>query len=495
MGRNALVQPRFHIVATIPVEGFPNGVRAVISENGPLKSLTAYFQSRDDMSPAWYSKVAAAVGLLYDYQVAVAPADSDAKNDFFRNFARALRNGTEVLEEPWTTTPPLFWPRFTKKRTHEILAAVTAFSEWVAQETGQKALNPRRTASFSERIADYRQRDHRSANSLLKHLSSPSTNWSRAAKSGHEVPIPVIHTARQKRAPFLPLDHVSSLLVEGFRRRAARGKFWETHDVRGIMIAMLQVFGGLRASEPLHLFWRDVHGRFLDPKQPSSGITADVALYHPSDGIAQTGDGDSNACSRSDYLWNRWSRQPRNKMFWHPEYLGWKNLLIEDSGRQRSFVWWAPPKVGEPSVHVGALFWNLYEMYMNHVRPDHLNHPYLFVSLRDGAETFGQPYRLASWHKAFRRAVARIGLVSAKALGTTSHGLRHLYGQMLKWHGVEREVVMVMMHHRSIHSQNRYRIASDEEIRRSLDEHFAQPALDTAPVFRSAMFRLLGDAA
>jgi integrase len=57
----------------------------------------------------------------------------------------------------------------------------------------------------------------------------------------------------------------------------------------------------------------------------------------------------------------------------------------------------------------------------------------------------------------FRAAVRRIGLKPSKWAGTSSHGLRHRYGQWLNELGLGEKEGQVAMHHLNAKSQQVYR--------------------------------------
>jgi len=76
----------------------------------------------------------------------------------------------------------------------------------------------------------------------------------------------------------------------------------------------------------------------------------------------------------------------------------------------------------------------------------------------------GSPYTIASYVEAHRRAVEQIGLVPAKANGTTPHGHRHAMGHYV---AVDAELppaaIMKILHHASLDSQAVYTRPSASE--------------------------------
>nr|WP_282582710.1 tyrosine-type recombinase/integrase [Pseudomonas umsongensis] len=85
------------------------------------------------------------------------------------------------------------------------------------------------------------------------------------------------------------------------------------------------------------------------------------------------------------------------------------------------------------------------------IRSRHARHPFLFVSQKD--EVAGDPYTVASYRQAHAKAVKRIGLTAGKDYGTTPHGHRHAYGQLLTNAKVDPQLIQRCLHHKSLESQ------------------------------------------
>lgn len=449
MPRGLAPQPRFHDTVTMPVPSAPEGMRVVLTADGPLPSLIDFFETQGGRSASYERKAASAVGLLYDYYIAVAARPDLEPKDFLSGFARALRRGTV---DPKTGADPLdlYWPPVSLPRLREVLRYVTAYGDHCGTLAGTGPLNPLRPATFPEQVAAYRRLDARNARSLLKHLGNRAEMWRHAADT-RTVAAPQAPKRTPRRPPFFPLERSTDLIFEGFRRRSS-GAFWEQHNVRDMMIAVLQRFGGLRQSEPFHLFVGDVEPVVRDVTDSVLGTEARVTLYHPSEGAMRFRDPLTREVvvgTRAAYLLHVHGRRPRHIMKWSGEYAGWKDLMLDDGPQHSVNVHWFPREWG-------AVFWRLYDMYVRHVLPSGLTHPYLFVNLGGDEGTLGSPYRLESYDAQLRAAVRRIGLAPKKELGTTSHGLRHAYGQVLTKLKVERKYIQIFMHHKSPMSQDVY---------------------------------------
>lgn len=439
------IEPRFHAIVIEPSPGWPGGMRVVLMEGGErMESLVAFMLQSGPMSRQAQALLASAVGRLYDFLLAAPPVLGREESEFMQRFAAAVIHGTiRDGDDPLG----LFWPGTSKRRARQILRAVDAYSDYCANLVGARPLNPMRNATFVDRIRAYKALAHRKKHDPLAHLATSEEQY-RRAMSNRTVQLPRNNKVLLVSPPFFPLDRTHDLLLTGFRR-ATTGPFHKQYAVRDMMIVILQRYGGIRASEAMHLFVDDVEPRVVRTTTGAS-VSADVWLYHPEDGL--TGYTDpltqkKQLRRRAEVLQALYQRDPRNSLRWPvSQWVGWKDLLIEEAKLQRSVIHFFP---GEWA----AVFYKLYCLYVAHVRPRNLGHPYLFVS---GERGDGSPLTLGSYHDAVARAVRRIGLDSSKARGTTSHGFRHAYGQVLSRLKVSEKVIQVLMHHKSPLSQQTY---------------------------------------
>jgi hypothetical protein len=72
--------------------------------------------------------------------------------------------------------------------------------------------------------------------------------------------------------------------------------------------------------------------------------------------------------------------------------------------------------------------------------------------------------------------VCRIGLKYSKAAGTTTQGLRHLYGQTMQNLGVPAKVIQHGLHHRNLLSQAIYTVPTNGNVNQILRDAQLQPA-------------------
>lgn len=413
-------------------------------------------------SLAWQRELTRAVGLLIDFLQAKVEHFRSMKSrpHVLADFADALVDGT--IDQAGDDQSRLFWEPKSIARATLLLNAVTDFSDWLVNRYVATALNPWKTANLAEQIAYWRRFEKRRAHALLRHTMSSVTHESRA-KLARTVQVKRKAAAVLPGAPpkTFPDVRMQDLILTGF---ALRGKSvslpWHDQiNVRDAMITILLHGGGLRESEPFHLFVSDVA---IDPRNPNSAL---VRLYHPEQGAAPDDFIDPVtikriAGDREHYLKSKWNLEPRNLI--HGRFhAGWKDLQLTDQRGRYALVHWFPSFWGE-------VFLQLFKIYITKHRSRHCTHPYLFVSQKDSVA--GDPYTIDSFRQAHAKAVRKIGLEPSKEFGTTPHGHRHAFGQALVNAGVDQKVVQHALHHKSIESQTPYTLPTAEQVANTLKE-------------------------
>lgn len=262
-------------------------------------------------------------------------------------------------------------------------------------------------------------------------------------------------SSRRKPEKVFPADFIIDLIEH-------------TEEPRDKMLLLLMAFGGLRRSEPLHLFHRDVVGRFRDTG------SAWIVLADPVSGTTTwTGkDGKPHQGSRSDFLRREYANlhlpvghplrnlQPRC-LYGRGDrglYVGFKGMTF--SGHDKNnFVHWLHEEAG-------VMFWRAYEEYIErhfYGKPMHWPyHPFLFIRL--DTDGYGMPLTLPAIDKVFARAAERIGIN-----GYSPHSLRHFYGYYLA--SVLRrpiEEAQACLHHASVLSTQVYYRTAPETIRKEI---------------------------
>jgi hypothetical protein len=305
---------------------------------------------------------------------------------------------------------------------------------------------------------------------MLKHISAaPRSRKKSTVDIGRD---PRGHSVEPVK--FFPPEHADRLLWEGYRIRGRdqEANIFLQYNVRNMMIALLDGWGGMRRSEAFHLWDTDVEE---DPNRLDHAL---VVINHPAEAKVKFRNpvtGRAETATRKVYLNQRYGLPPRNEVKRGSYRAGWKGMDLNVN--YQACIFWLDPEAA-------ALFWVLYWGYLKYVRTPIMverlrqggsDHPFLFVSTRaDGSSDEnalpGAPYSEAAYERAHKAAVERIGLIHAKDLGTSTHGLRHLYGKMLTDLGVPPQVIKKGMHHRNFLSQSPYTVPDNAKTNAKLIE-------------------------
>jgi len=465
------VTARFKVISDNT--GVATEIPVIVLESGPLLPLVDYLLEHSrTRSFSWMIKVTQGVGLFLDYMSANQDCFDDPKK-LFKTFMLRLETGT--IGEDGYDPSGLGWFGMRASTGRQLTYSLSEFFNWMAENYGTKPVNPWREATNYEEKLNWAAWHQKHNRAFLGHT------WSREGASS------VVKRARamMKRAPvvncegvkFFPEDRFNDLLSRGFivpgKQKSRR--IQERLNLRDILITMLMHYGGLRISEPFHLY---VHDVMPDPADRSRAY---VRIFHPSEGDAPPdwldAKGKPIECKREAYLRSKYGLRPRN-MYYLSDQLcaGWKNNAL-DSKKNYIDVHWFP-------LWSGEMFLKIWTLYMIQRIQKACDHPFAFVTAE------GKPYAIDSFMFAHRRAVERIGLTPAKDLGTTPHGHRHAYGQRLQRLDVTKPTIKKAMHHASIESQEVYTEASNAKVMRELDAAMArlEAGQSQAPDFLSFGF-------
>lgn len=433
--------------------GVVTEIPIIVTEHGPLMPLVDYFLKYvGRKSSAWMTKTAQAVGLLIDYMAANQGYFDDPK-DLFETFAQRLYTGT--VGEDGADPSELYWNGRNPALVRILVNSVSGFSDWMASEMNTKPLNPWREATRYEEMLAWAAWHQKRDRAFLAHT------WDRETAS---LAMTRTRNVLLKRTPVIdhetvkkfPKDRIVDLLFQGFivpgKQKSPRLE--ERLNLRDILITMLLHFGGLRMSEPFHLY---VHDVIPDPTHAGRAL---VKIYHPSLGTSPPDWYDINdkakICNRMTYLKGKYGLRPRNEYLVADQlFAGWKGNAL-DSKDHFMFVNWFPHWASE-------LFWKLWVLYMAQRAQLNCDHPFAFVTLS------GEPYAIDSFERQHRRAVERIGLQVAKSLGTSPHGHRHSYGQTVSDSGLSPILIKKALHHKSLESQVIYTEPDRVKLVRELD--------------------------
>lgn len=421
----------------------------------PLWLLHEYLLKNQLKSITWQNKLIQAVGLLLDYIDSNAEYYSNPR-DFFESFAEVIYSGT--IDEEGYDPSGLYWLPKRSSTANTLLNQLSEFSDWLNENYEKVQLNPWRKASKYEERLNWMAITNKSHHSFLGHLDS-SLKMSETARRARNLKLRR-KTSSSSSSKAFPDDKIWDLLWKGFKKSDNISTRFNEYNWRDIAITILMHFGGLRISEPFHIWIQDV---MADPNDPEIAL---VRVYHPIEGRVPRVSKDlkmpdgKHLSNRDAYLRIKYGIMPRNKLR-GLKHAGWKNPKLSDSDQQYMHVFWFPLQWGKIFMDV----WKLYMAQRVHEKtPD--NHPFAFVSL-SGANK-GEMYTISAYRQSHAKAVQKIGLVVGKMHGTTEHGHRHAYGQRLKNAKLDENVIQAALHHKSIESQNVYTEPSIEQVTRHL---------------------------
>lgn len=435
--------------------GAVSEIPVLLTNDGPLLPLVDYLLwRRHDRSLAWMRKVVEDVGLMLSYMRVNAPHYSDAES-LFHGFVQRLHSGT--IGSDGIDPSGLYWRPYDHGIIGNKIARLTDFSDWVADRQGAKSVNPLRTAScydeFVAIAASMARKDRAFLGHTWRGMSPSRVRVSRSTLARRPPKVSV-----SDDAVAFPEKHFEDFLFHGFRRRRGEGQhdLGKRLNLRDCLITLLMHGAGLRLSECFHLWLCDVRPHPVDPS------TAQVRIHHPSLGEAPADwldeRGNPIKCNRAGYLAGKYALKPRTELM-TKHYAGWKDPSLD--GNYYMEAYWFQPELGRLFLHL----WKLYLRELVHIPR---SHPYAFVvEVRDSA---GDMYCIDNYKQAHARAVRRIGLLPAKASGTTPHGHRHAYGRRLTRSGVSPQVKQKALHHKSIGSQAVYTAPSATDVSNALNE-------------------------
>lgn len=431
----------------------------LIENNGkidPLWSLHRYFLRKNLKSKSWRNRLIQGISLLLEYMEVNYDCFSDPK-DLFKSFNDAVYVGT--IGEDGNDPSGLYWLPKRTETAQKILSELSEYSDWMHKEYGSILLNPWREATAYEERLNWASLINKSNRSFLGHLDDPS-QMAETAKKARNVMQRRIPTGDYGSVKAFPEDKIDELLWVGFKKSTREDNFLKKYNWRDIAITILMHGGGLRESEPFHLWIHDV---LPDPDDPKLAL---VRVYHPIDGVApkdfKTPNDGKSLPNREAYLHIKYHLKPRNKMSDNDiRHAGWKNPKLSDKTQGYIHVHWFLKEWG-------YLFMQVWKMYMRQRIMEKIpdTHPFLFVSFR--REQHGDMYTIKSFRDSHSRAVRKIGLTVGKMLGTTEHGHRHAYGQRVSNANIDRPVIQAGLHHKSDESQNVYTEPTIDRVTREL---------------------------
>lgn len=220
---------------------------------------------------------------------------------------------------------------------------------------------------------------------------------------------------------------------------------------------ILGAFGGMRASEMLHIWTSDVMSGSARPEVFQNDRASNVPLVllaHPSQSRFISV-GDSGGVDRLQHLDSKYGLLPRNVQQGTPMHSGWKGMLYDNQALLVSQVYWTSPEMA--ALFMSNIVESRTSVKARGGKRAMDSHPYLFVNESDDPSHLGFPRKRSGLLKAFARAALAAGLgESCKGI----HLLRHFYKATLEDMGLPAELRRIAMHHRSVVSQNDYGLSS-----------------------------------
>jgi hypothetical protein len=433
-------------------------IPVLLTGAGPLLSLVDYFLwRRHDRSVAWMRKVTQAVSLLLAYAKANSASFRNSR-ELFHTFSQRLYSGT--VGEDGGDPSGLYWLPIRRKPAARLLACLTDFTDWLAEQQGTAPLNPSRMTSGYDEILALAASEHRRNRAFLGHTWRSPESRSGMLRARSTLPRPGVGVAfaDEEAAIAFPEQHFTDLLLRGFVRRGYYPHVADPYlhlNLRDCLITLLMHGAGFRLSECFHLWVHDVQP---DPTDPTLAL---VRIHHPTEGNSPEDwldeQGQPIRCNRSAYLAGRYGLRPRNELL-GSEAAGWKNPALD--GRYFMQAFWFP-------TDLGRFFLKLWNLYLRQLVQIERAHPYAFVVLTGPG--VGRIYSMENYKQMHRRAVERIGLAVSRLGGTIPHGHRHAYGRRLTRAGVDPVLRKKALHHKALGSQAVYTTPNMAEVTRALN--------------------------
>lgn len=404
--------------------------------NGLLKSHLEFLVQYRRKSMTWRNQSCKAMLLLLDYTDSMGDR-FQYPQQMFASFSEALFEGT--IDEKGDDESELNWKPRSPSTANMYIGHVTRFSEWLFNKTGDESnlLNPMRAATKHERIcnlAAYHQRKHRA---FLSHTYHDD----KAYKNAQFTRTLQRHKVRSKipEAKRLKSNVATHLIEDGFWKYKPNFTKPEQLNLRNVLITMLLAYGGLRISEPFHIFVSDLYDDPIDPKSILVKVCNPVHADAPDDWCNMKGNMHDN---RENFLLKKYGLLPRNKSNISSYHAGFKS-----DGFMEFTVQWFP-------TSAGILFKNLVRIYLSQeiyrVVDKNYPHPFLFTNQN------GAPASIAKYRRAHSNALRKLGYDPSRYAGNNPHGSRHNYASSLKESGVSSLATKKALHHISIESQKVY---------------------------------------
>lgn len=411
-----------------------------------FRELLNYFEMNGGHSQSWQRQVARAVGLFYDFCVEKVPLYKNDNNitDTLRGFIQCSLSGDIGLG--WVPTKANAVKRY--------VGFIMEFSRYLELDGTFY-----HSAAQTHKEYFYRARMMR-GNSLLGHVTNVNKVAARlqATSTDHIFKFSKNTDTTKVRVKIFPRELIAPLINKSFK--LANGE----ENIGAKLLTILMLFGGMRNSEPFHLWFNDFN------IYPTTG-TLEILLHHPSD----------SACNippykkktRYNYLIERGMLPRNNNKNSNSLYAGWKNLALDNNFTTSIRL-----------IHYDAekLFLKLYKIYIQQrqaamftYNKKHGNeHPFFFVKMGN-TDDIGAPLSMHAYIKYLKAACIRLrkagyDVTYGAEYGFTPHAMRHWFASALEGVETPKKVIQELMNHRSILSQEVYKSSTKESINSVLNK-------------------------
>lgn len=466
------------IVDTTPPTAFPVLYLDTLNGYVEMHTLIDYFLAFPSRSQTWMRDTARAVGLFYDYVTACRSSNSESRVQL-NKFIYSLEHGT--LDMAYQKDPTgLYWAPTGLDKAKRLRGYLVAFTDWVFERERANKNQPTKRVLKNEKeeltISLLKTARSILKRSYMEHVKDPlsiAVNLKNTKSSfGYQFeddPKTYVNSKSETRC--FPVELINPLFSFGFIKNPHATNPFEREDITAKMITLLLLFGGLRKSEPFHLWFNDI--------TPTCDFHCHAKIYHPR--LAKTNLIGEGTKKREQYLKERQLRPRNQKLNSKSFHAGWKNLAVD------KFTYDADIFFLHESSEV--LFISLYTLYLSYrsnlmktyIKEHGHDHPFLFVSSgvdnRTGESFIGAPYSIAQFDKSYRKALDRLEqylgtrIKKGRDSAMNPHALRHFYGQSLFDLGIDQKVIQKCMRHRSIYAQEAYRNISSQKVRDILSEY------------------------
>jgi len=420
----------------------------VVNSQGILKSYLEYLIEHKLKSPSWIDASTQAICLFLEY-VDAKQHLYDKPFHLFQSFSEALFVGT--TDEDGNDKSDLRWLCRDIKNANKIIGYVTQYTDWLSVKLNNSKLqlNPFKEATSYEQKLNWAAYIHRKSRAFLAHTWNNESAQKINSLSRH-VKNRIAPQVDNSVKPAFPEDKINELLDNFINYKYKyHYSILKKFIYRDILLTILLNFGGLRRSEPFHIWIEDVM------PHPEDSEEALVRIYHPSLSVPPKSIIYNQDFNRGEILRHKYKLKPRNEYDRSKKiHAGWKDPRLDHKDKYFVVNWF------EPSAGKAFLFyWTLYLKYQRITPKKSHDHPFAFTN------KFGAPYSIDAYEKQHIKAVESIGLDVAKELGTTPHAHRHAYGRRLTDAKIQGLMITKAMSHKSEESKEVYQKYSIDEIR------------------------------